>query len=130
MASSAASVSAEQNPLGKRLNNQTKYLLMKLWNYFEQEVNKSKVSVNVKQRISKATGIKYLLCSWVWYSFRHVGKSEDGVPQERWVFYAKKKVQKQFAGGYSIHLIVTAGTDIHESVLMQTVSTGMQSDGK
>ena len=59
----AASVSAERNPLGKRLNSQTKFLLIKLWNYFEQEVNKSKVSVNVKQRISKATGIKYLLCS-------------------------------------------------------------------
>ena len=51
-------------------------------------------------------------------------------PQERRVFYAKKKVQKQFAGAYSIHLIVTAGTDVHESVSMQTVSTGMKSDGR
>ena len=57
MVSSAASVSTERNPLGKRLNSQTKFLLMKLWDYFEQEV-KSKVSINVKQRISKATGIK------------------------------------------------------------------------
>ena len=67
MASSAASVSAERNPLGKRLNSQTKFLPMKLCNYFEQEANKSKVSANVKQRISKATGNKYLpvLCSWV-----------------------------------------------------------------
>ena len=64
-ASSAVSVSAEQNPLGKRLNSQTKFLLMKLWDYFEQEARKSKVSFNVKQRISKATGIKYLLCNWV-----------------------------------------------------------------
>ena len=93
MASSAASVSAERNPLGKRLNSQTKYLLMKLWNYFEQEANKSKVSVNVKQRISKATGIKYLLCSWVWYSFRHVGISESSIVRVR-MKYCKK-------GGFS-----------------------------
>ena len=91
MASSAASVSAERNSLGKRLNRQTKFLLLKLWSYFEQEANKSKVSVNVKQRISKATGIKYLpvLCSWVWYSFRHVGISESSIVRVR-MEYRKK----------------------------------------
>ena len=58
MASSAVSVSVERNTLGKRFNSQTKFLLMKLWDYFEQEVRKSKVSISVKKRISKATGIK------------------------------------------------------------------------
>ena len=83
MASSAVSVSVERYPLGKRLNSQTRFLHMKLWDYFEQEARKSKVSVNVKQRILKATGIKYLLCSWVWYSFRHVGISESSIVRAR-----------------------------------------------
>jgi len=52
--------------------------------------------------------------------------SEDEVPQKRWVFYAKEKVLKLLAETYSIYLIVTAGTGIHESALMQTVSTVMQ----
>ena len=94
MAPSAASVSVERNFLGKRLNSQTKFLLMKLWDYFEQEAKKSKVSVNVKQRILKATGIKYLLCSWVWYSFRHVGISESSIVRAR-MEYCKK-------GGFSV----------------------------
>ena len=29
---------------------------MKLWDYFEQEAKKSRVSVNVKNKISKALG--------------------------------------------------------------------------
>ena len=57
MASSSASVSAERSPLGKRLNSQTKFLLMKLWDYFKQEAKKCKVSINVNKRISKTTGI-------------------------------------------------------------------------
>ena len=64
MASSSASVSVSRSPLGKRLNSQTKFLLMKLWDFFEQEAKKSKVSVNVKKRILKASGIKCLQCSW------------------------------------------------------------------
>ena len=89
MASSAALVSVERNPLGKRLNSQTKFLPMNLWNYFEQEARKSKVSVNVKKRILKATGIKYLLCSWVWYSFRHVGISESSIVRARMEYHKK-----------------------------------------
>ena len=57
MASSVASASAERNPLKKRLNSQTKYVLMKLCgDYIEQEVKKSKVSINIKKRIMKVTG--------------------------------------------------------------------------
>ncbi|XP_065911333.1 uncharacterized protein [Dysidea avara] len=59
MASSAPSASAEQTPLGKKLNSQTKYLLMKLWEYFKQEAKKCKISINITERISKATGIGF-----------------------------------------------------------------------
>ncbi|XP_065893999.1 uncharacterized protein [Dysidea avara] len=57
MASSVPSASAERNPFGKTLNSQTKYLLMKLWEYFKQEAKKCKISINIMERISKATGI-------------------------------------------------------------------------
>ena len=56
MASNAPSASAERNSLGKKLNSQTKYLLMKLWEYFKQEVKKCKISINITERILKATG--------------------------------------------------------------------------
>ena len=56
MASSAPSASAERTPLGKKLNSQAKYLLMKLWEYFKQEAKKCKISINITERISKATG--------------------------------------------------------------------------
>ena len=47
--------SMAQNPFGKkRFNSQAKYLIMKLWDYFEEEAKKSRVSVNVKNKISKA----------------------------------------------------------------------------
>ena len=50
--------STAQNPLGKKhSNSQAKYLIMKLWDYFEQEANKSRVFVNVKNKISKARDI-------------------------------------------------------------------------
>ena len=50
--------STAQNPFGrKHFNRQVKYLIMKLWDYFMQEVNKSCVSVNVKKKISKTLGI-------------------------------------------------------------------------
>ena len=62
--------------------------------YFEQEAKKSKVSINVKQRISKATGIKYFLCSLVWYSFHHVRISESSIVRTR-MEYSKK-------GGFSM----------------------------
>ena len=49
--------STAQNPFGKkRFNSQAKYLIKKLWDYFEQEAKKSRVSVNVKNKISKALG--------------------------------------------------------------------------
>ena len=49
--------SMAQNPFGKkRFNSQARYLIMKLWEYFEQEAKKSRVSVNVKNKISKALG--------------------------------------------------------------------------
>ena len=101
---------------------------MKLWDFFEQEGKKSKVSVNVKKRILKATGIKCFLCSWVWYSLRHVGNSESTIVRARMEYRNKGgfKVLKLLAGTYPIYLIITAGTDIHESILMQTVSTVMQ----
>ena len=50
-----------QNSIGKmHFNSQLKHFIMKLWDYFEQEVNKSRVSVNVKNKISKALGIDSL----------------------------------------------------------------------
>ena len=49
--------STAQNPFGKKhFNSQARYLIMKLWDYFEQEAKKSCVSVNVKKKISKALG--------------------------------------------------------------------------
>ena len=41
---------------GKRLNSQTKHLLMNVVEYFEKEAKKSKGHPNVLERASKATG--------------------------------------------------------------------------
>ena len=47
----------------KRFNSQAKYLIMKLWEYFEQESMKSRVAVNVKNKVSKALGMDSLACN-------------------------------------------------------------------
>ena len=53
--------STAQNPFGKkRFNSQAKYLIMKLWEYFEQEAKKCHVAVNVKNKVSKAFGMDSL----------------------------------------------------------------------
>ena len=53
--------STAQNPCGKKhFNSQAKYLIMKLWEYFEQEAKKSRVAVNVKNKVSKAFGMDSL----------------------------------------------------------------------
>jgi len=39
-----------ENGLEKRLNSQTKFLFMRLWDYFEQEVRKLKVSGGEEER--------------------------------------------------------------------------------
>ena len=53
--------SAAQNLFGKkRFNSQVEYLIMKLWEYFEQEAKKSCVVVNVKNKVSKALGMDSL----------------------------------------------------------------------
>ena len=70
MASSAASANVEQNPLTKRSNSQTKYLLMKLREYFKQEAKNCKFSVNIKERISKATGNPSLLGYGIHYAMQ------------------------------------------------------------
>ena len=53
--------SMAQNPFGKkRFSSQAKYLIMKLWEYFEQEAKKSRVAVNVKNKVSKALSMDSL----------------------------------------------------------------------
>jgi len=52
MASSAALQS--ETKLEKRLNSQKKFLLIKLWDYFEQETRKSKISRGDEERSFKA----------------------------------------------------------------------------
>jgi len=47
---------------------------MRLWDYFEEEARKSKISGGEEERNLEATHC--LLHSWVWYSFCHVGTSE------------------------------------------------------
>ena len=77
MVSSAASASAEQNTLGKRSNSQMKYLLMKRWEYFKQEAKKCKFSVNIKEKISKATS--YTFFAKFWHTLRHTGISKTSI---------------------------------------------------
>ena len=56
--------STAESPFGKkRFNSQAKYLIMKLWEYFEQESMKSRVAVNVKNKVSKALGMDSLACN-------------------------------------------------------------------
>ena len=80
MASSASSASAERNPLEKKFNSQTKYLLMKLWEYCKQEAKKCKISINITERISKATSI---VCNaffaGFWYTLFHAGISRTSI---------------------------------------------------
>ena len=64
--------SSSQSFHGKRLNSQTKRILMNVVEYFENEVKKSKSHPNVVDKITKATGktgcvIKTIheLCSWL-----------------------------------------------------------------
>ena len=113
MASSALSVSAEQNPLGKKLNTQTKYLLMKLWEYFKQEAKKCKISVNITERISKATGI---VCNaffaGFWHTLRHTGVSRTSIVRVRMEYCKKgglstprKRYKKHFAQTCSIVIV-------------------------
>lgn len=52
--------SMRQSPFEKRLNSQAKYLIKRLWDFFEQQAMKSTVSVNLKRKISNAIGIKGL----------------------------------------------------------------------
>ena len=53
--------STAQNPFGKkRFNSQAKYLIMKLWEHFEQEAKKCRVVVNAKNKVSKAFGMDSL----------------------------------------------------------------------
>ena len=105
MASSAASASAERNPLGKRLNSQTKHLLMKLWEYFKQEVKKCKLSANIKERISEATDNTFF--AGFWPTLRHAGISKTSI--DRMEHHKKgslstprKRYKKHFAQACSI----------------------------
>ena len=41
---------------GKTTRSQTKYIIMKLWDYFEQEAQKSGHVVNYTSKVAKATG--------------------------------------------------------------------------
>ena len=85
--SSAASASAEQNPLEKKLNSQTKCLLKKLWKYFKQEAKKCKFFVNIKERISKTTGNTFF--AGFWHTLRHAGISKTSIVRVR-MEYSKK----------------------------------------
>ena len=87
MASSAASASVERNPLGKRLNGQMKHLLMKLWEYFKQEVKKCKLSAKIKERILEATDITFF--AGFWHTLRHAGISKTSIVRVRMEYHKK-----------------------------------------
>ena len=132
MASSAPSASAERTPLGKKLNSQTKYLLMKLWEYFKQEAKKCKICINITERISKATGI---VCNSAFFAgflhtLRHAGISRTSIRMEHrkkgGLFTPRKRYKMQFAQARSI--VIVRYINVHESMLMQTVLTQILSD--
>ncbi|XP_065913858.1 uncharacterized protein [Dysidea avara] len=75
---------------------------MKLWEYFKQEAKKCKFFVNIKERISKTTGISKMSIVRVRMEYRKKGG----------LFTPSK------------------GTNIHKSVLMQTVLTEIPLDGR
>ena len=58
--------------------SQTKFLLMKLWDYFEQKARKPKVNINVKKRILKSIGIHSLVFSHLTDQIIYC-KSDDGM---------------------------------------------------
>ena len=110
MASSAASASTERNLLGKRLNSQTKYLLMKLWEYFKQEAKNCKFSVNIKERISKVTGNTFF--AGFWHTLRHTEISKTSIVRVRMEYRKKgsfsmprKGYKKYFAQACSIVIV-------------------------
>ena len=121
MASSAPSVNAEQNPLGKMLNSQTKYLLMKLWKYFKQEAKKCKISINIMERIWKVTDI---VCNaffaGFWHTLRHAGISRTFIVRVRMEHRKKgglstprKRYKKHFAQARSIVIVRYKCSRVH-----------------
>ena len=121
MASSAPSANAERNPLGKKLNSQTKYLLMKLWEYFKQEAKKCKISINITGRIWKATGI---VCNTFfagfWHTLRHAGISRTSIVRVRMEYRKKgglstprKRYKKHVAQAYSIVIVRYKCSRVH-----------------
>ena len=121
MTSSALSASAERNPLRKKLNSQTKYLLMKLWEYFKQEAKKCKISVNITERILKATGI---VCNAIfagfWHTLCHAGISRTSTVRVRMEYHKKgglstprKRYKKHFAQTRSIVIVRYKCSRVH-----------------
>ena len=107
MESSAASASAERKPLGKRLNSQMKHILMKLWQYFKQEVKKCKLSANMKERILEATDNAFF--AGFWHTLCHAGISKTSILRVRMEYHKKgslstprKRYKKCFAQACSI----------------------------
>ena len=41
---------------GKTIRSQTKYVIINVWNYFDQEAKKSGCLVNLMEKVAKATG--------------------------------------------------------------------------
>lgn len=61
--------SSSQSFHGKRFNSQTKHILMKVMEYFENEAKKSKGRPNVIEKVIKATGktgrVMKLFMNWL-----------------------------------------------------------------
>ena len=83
---------------GKAIRSQTKYVIMNLWDYFEQEAQKAGRVVNVTAKVSKATGKGYSLlteiacytCAFVQASWNE--RSVGFVPSiEKRVFFQHQK---------------------------------------
>ena len=118
MVSSAPSSSAERNPLGKKLNSQMKYLLMKLWEYFKQEAKKCKVSINITERISNATGVVCnAFVAGFWHTLRHAGISMTSIRMEHrkkgGLFTPRKRYKMHFAQARSIVIVRYKCSRVH-----------------
>ena len=80
---------------------------MKLWEYFKQEAKKCKISINITERISKATGILYhAFFAGFWHTLRHAGISRTSIRMEHrnkgGLFTPRKRYKMHFAQARSI----------------------------
>ena len=127
-------VSLRQNPFGnKHLNSQARYIIMKLWEYFEQEAKKSSVSVNLKRKISNATGKWFALLKTHFIvpcrDFNGIYYANlSGIQTEGLSVDTKEEVHSCIIAW--LGSLVAPGTLVQECVLIQIDLTEMPLEGR